>query len=58
VAGKAAASAGTLKDIVRRVEVEAIRQAIAEAGGNKRQAAEILGLTREGLRKKMLSHGM
>ena len=57
-AGRSASPSGSLKDIVRQVEVEAIRQAIAEAGGNKRKAAEMLGLTREGLRKKMLNYGM
>ncbi len=56
--GRTAAAQGTLKDIVRQVEIEAIRQAIAEAGGNKRKAAESLGLTREGLRKKMLNYGI
>lgn len=57
-AGRAGSSSGTLKDLVRQVEIEAIRQAIADSGGNKRQAAETLGLTREGLRKKMLNYGM
>lgn len=55
---RAAPPSGTLKELVRQVEIEAIRQALAETGGNKQQAANKLGLTREGLRKKMLSYGM
>jgi Nif-specific regulatory protein len=57
-AGRVSSSGGNLKDLVRQVEIEAIRQALADSGGNKRQAAETLGLTREGLRKKMIGYGI
>jgi len=40
------------------VEKTAIRQALAESGGNKSQAARKLGLSREGLRKKMVRYGL
>ena len=33
-----------------------IRKALDRAGGNKTRAAELLGITREGLRKKLLRH--
>ncbi|MDL2321646.1 sigma-54 dependent transcriptional regulator [Desulfosarcina sp. OttesenSCG-928-B08] len=35
-----------------------IREAMQNASGNKRKAAELLGITREGLRKKLLRMGM
>ncbi|MDA2916797.1 sigma 54-interacting transcriptional regulator [Nitrospinae bacterium AH_259_B05_G02_I21] len=56
--GETASAPGTLKDVVRQVEVEAIRQALAETDGNKQKAAKRLGISREGLRKKMLGYGM
>ena len=31
-----------------------IEQTLAHTGGNKQQAANLLGITREGLRKKLL----
>lgn len=56
--GKAAPPPGTLKEVVRQVEMEAIREALSEADGNKQKAAKRLGLSGEGLRKKMLRYGM
>jgi DNA-binding protein Fis len=35
-----------------------IREAMARTGGNRAQAARILGLSREGLRKKMRRFGL
>ncbi len=53
---------GDIKDaiaaIVERAETHMIRRALAASGGNRAEAARALGLTREGLRKKMLRHGL
>ena len=35
-----------------------IRRALEACGGNKSRAAEMLGITREGLRKKLLRLGL
>ncbi len=43
----------SLADAVEHLERELIEQAIAGSGGNKTAAARKLGLSREGLRKKM-----
>ena len=39
---------------LQAAERRLVRQALQEAGGNKSKAAELLGITREGLRKKLL----
>ncbi len=43
---------------VRENEMELIRNALADTGGNKTRAAQLLGISREGLRKKMMRHGI
>jgi DNA-binding NtrC family response regulator len=48
----------TLADAVASFERQVIEQAIAESGGNKSDTARKLGLSREGLRKKMKRYGM
>lgn len=50
--------AGRLKDVVRRVEKRMICQALAEANGNRSQAARILGLSRQGLLNKITAYGI
>jgi DNA-binding protein Fis len=35
------------------MEVDLVRRALTETGGNKTQAAKILGISREGLRKML-----
>jgi len=49
---------GTLRDLVDRVETEAIRNTLARFGGNRRRAAEALGLSRPGLRYKLRRLGL
>jgi transcriptional regulator with PAS, ATPase and Fis domain len=49
---------GRLRDLVDRVERDAILAALARFGGNRSRAADALGLTRPGLRYKMRRLGM
>ncbi len=49
---------GTLKEMVAAFEAEVLRRAIEEHGGNKSAAARALGITREGLYKKLKAHGI
>lgn len=47
-----------LKDIVARVEKEAIKRAIEESNGNKTSTAKMLGIHRTALYKKMEAYGL
>jgi len=47
-------SNGTLEEM----EIRLIKEALGRCGGNKQRASEILGLTRQGLIKKMKRHGL
>ncbi len=49
---------GTLKSMVERMEVDVIERTLAECGWNKSRAAERLGLSRPGLRKKLARYGI
>ncbi|MCS6912727.1 MAG: sigma 54-interacting transcriptional regulator [Myxococcales bacterium] len=49
---------GTLKDMMEEVECWLIQKALAEHGGNKTRTAEALGITREGLHKKLAKFGL
>jgi Nif-specific regulatory protein len=49
---------GTLKDMMDEVERWLLAQALREHGGNKTKTAETLGITREGLHKKLAKFGM
>jgi transcriptional regulator with GAF, ATPase, and Fis domain len=53
---------GDIKEVVgalvERVERRLILAALAKTGDNRAKAATLLGLTREGLRKKMIRYGM
>ncbi|MHC4779143.1 MAG: sigma 54-interacting transcriptional regulator [Planctomycetota bacterium] len=49
---------GTLKEHVELLEVRMIRQALAQCEGNRTRAAELLGLSRYGLLKKMRRYGL
>jgi DNA-binding NtrC family response regulator len=50
--------AGTLPDRVAALEMKMIRSAMAEMSGNRTRAADRLGITRQGLYKKMKRYGL
>jgi Nif-specific regulatory protein len=50
---RAGARGGTLRDAVTAVEKYIVLQALRDHGGNKTNAAKALGITREGLHKKL-----
>jgi Nif-specific regulatory protein len=49
---------GTLKDMIEEVERWLLAEALRDHGGNKTKTAETLGITREGLHKKLSKFGM
>jgi Nif-specific regulatory protein len=49
---------GTLKDMMEHVERWLLQQALKEHGNNKTQTAAALGITREGLHKKLAKFGI
>ena len=49
---------GTLKDMMAQVERWLLTEALREHGNNKTKTAKTLGITREGLHKKLTKHGM
>jgi transcriptional regulator with GAF, ATPase, and Fis domain len=53
LAARAGASQGTLKQKIQSVEKFIIYEALAEHGNNKTSTAKSLGITREGLHKKL-----
>ncbi|WP_018132997.1 sigma-54 interaction domain-containing protein [Effusibacillus pohliae] len=53
----AATGIPTLKESVERAEREAIERALAAAGGNKLQAAKLLGISKSGLYQKLDKYG-
>lgn len=53
-----AGESGNLKDVVEGIERRKILEAIERTKGNKSRAAELLGLSRLGLRKKMERYGI
>ena len=50
--------AGTLPEVVERVEIELIRRALNASGGNRAQAAERLGIRRQLLYQKLARYGL
>jgi Nif-specific regulatory protein len=56
--GRVAPKKGTLKDMMEEVERWLLTEALREHGGNKTKTAETLGITREGLHKKLSKYGM
>ena len=55
VLGRAAVPKGTLKDMLDQVEKHLLIETLREHGNNKTNAAKTLGITREGLHKKLRS---
>ncbi len=49
---------GTLKDMMEQVERWLLAEALRDHGNNKTRTAETLGITREGLHKKLAKFGM
>jgi Nif-specific regulatory protein len=49
---------GTLKEMVEHVEKQILREALEEHDNNKSATAKTLGITREGLHKKLRGYGM
>jgi len=49
---------GTLKEMIEQVERWLITEALRENDGNKTRTAQVLGITREGLHKKLSKFGM
>jgi DNA-binding NtrC family response regulator len=49
---------GTLREIIDRYEKRILVQALAAHGNNKTSAAKTLGITREGLHKKLKGFGL
>ena len=49
---------GRMDSAVASLEIEMIRTALAETHGNRTQAAERLGISREGLRLKIIRYGI
>ncbi|MCE7893448.1 MAG: GAF domain-containing protein, partial [Sorangiineae bacterium PRO1] len=58
VIAQAGAVKGSLKDMVERVEKYFILETLREHGNNKTSAAKTLGITREGLHKKLKQLGI
>ncbi|MCA9673708.1 MAG: sigma 54-interacting transcriptional regulator [Myxococcales bacterium] len=49
---------GTLKEMVEQVERWLLQEALRDHGGNKTRTASTLGITREGLHKKLAKFGL
>lgn len=49
---------GTLKEVVEKAEIEAIKSALTQAGGNRTLAAQILNIHRTALYKKISKYGL
>jgi transcriptional regulator with PAS, ATPase and Fis domain len=58
VVGRVRPTKGTLKEMVEEVEKWILLEALREHGGNKSATAKTLGITREGLHKKLKGYGM
>jgi Nif-specific regulatory protein len=54
----AGAAQGTLRERMERIERHVLAEALREHGNNKTSAAKALGITREGLHKKLRQLGM
>lgn len=58
IVGKAGMVKGTLREMMDQVEKYLLLEALRDHSNNKTNAAKTLGITREGLHKKLRSHGI
>lgn len=58
IAARVKPSKGTLKEMMEQVEMSLLADALRDHDGNKSATAKTLGITREGLHKKLKSYGM
>jgi Nif-specific regulatory protein len=58
VVAKASVAKGTLREMMDSVEKYLLLETLRDHGQNKTAAAKSLGITREGLHKKLRQHGM
>ena len=56
--GRIAPQKGTLKDMMDEIERWLLAEALRDHGGNKTRTAATLGITREGLHKKLDKLGL
>ena len=49
-------TSGVLKDVVRQVEEQMVRETLARTDGNRSKAAKLLGLSRQGLLNKIAAY--
>ncbi|GAB4060730.1 helix-turn-helix domain-containing protein [Uliginosibacterium sediminicola] len=50
--------AGIYDMVIREVEKPMLQSVMQQTGGNQTQAADILGITRNTLRRKLTEHGL
>jgi Nif-specific regulatory protein len=58
IVGKAGMVKGTLREMMDQVEKYLLLESLRDHANNKTNAAKTLGITREGLHKKLRSHGI
>lgn len=58
IVGKAGVVKGTLREMMDQVEKYLLLESLRDHANNKTNAAKTLGITREGLHKKLRAHGM
>ncbi len=51
-------ASGIYDMVIREVEKPLLSAVMHQAGGNQTQAAEMLGMTRNTLRRKLIEHGL
>jgi DNA-binding NtrC family response regulator len=56
--GRSGGPVTSLRDAVQRFECSLIRRALADAEGNKSEAARQLRMSRQGLYRKLRAHGL
>jgi Nif-specific regulatory protein len=49
---------GTLPEVTERIEKQMVREALEKAGGNRSHAANLLGITRQGVLNKIKRYGI